>query len=319
MEENCRIKFRNSFDAFGISYEENADLKTKTWIHRGGRVGFYVCPNTVDELKATLDICSDQGIAPIVVGHTSNIYFSNDFNPKVVITTCKLTRWEVKDDIIECEPGVNVKKLSSFCVESGFDGFYGLVDLPGTIAGAAVNNSSCFGCSISRVLAGCDFYENGVIHFLNEELEYSFRSSALKEKKLDGTILRVYLKVVKEDKNILSARAVAVRESRRRTQEAAAKNLGSTYAEIKYNSLSKVVLKVANIISRLFNVREKKMSKKLLLFVYGYQRLDNYISDFNLGCFVWRDGNADMRFEEYRRFIAKISISSILEIEHIRE
>lgn len=316
MEENSRTKFRTCLAEFGISFEENVPLSTKTWIHRGGRAGFYVCPDTTEKLRAALDICLRQGVEPIVVGHTSNIYFSNDFNPDLVVTTLKLTAWELKDDVIVCQPGVNVRKLSAFCIEHGIDGFYGLVDLPGTVAGAVVNNSSCFGCSIAGVLAGVNLYQRGTVRFISDELNHSYRSSALKTGELRGTILRVYLKARKADRDELSVLAARTREVRRRTQEPPAKNLGSTYAEIEYNLSSKIVLKIAYIISGVFKVPEKRLGKKLLLFVYGYEKLGNYISDYNIGCFVWRDGEADKQFEAYRRFIGKVSKSARLEIEY---
>lgn len=48
-----------------------------------------------------------------------------------------------------CECGVSVKRLSAEMVKSGFVGFAGLCDLPGTVAAAIYGNAGCYGCDLS--------------------------------------------------------------------------------------------------------------------------------------------------------------------------
>lgn len=76
-----------------------------------------------------------------VIGHTSNILYYSTYNPENVVSTRKVNFYSVHDNVIECDCGVNVSKLSREMVEFGFEGFEGLVDLPGTIGAAIFGNS----------------------------------------------------------------------------------------------------------------------------------------------------------------------------------
>lgn len=80
-----------------------------------------------------------------MVGHTLNIYFKNSFNIQTLVQTSKLTNYTILEDYVECECGVHVRLLARDMVKRGYKGFEGLVDLPGTIGGAIVNDSGVMG------------------------------------------------------------------------------------------------------------------------------------------------------------------------------
>ena len=57
-----------------------------------------------------------------------------------------------------CDCGAPISSLSKSLVDKGYLGFYGFVNLPGTIGAAAVNNSGCFGCTISDLVISIIIY-----------------------------------------------------------------------------------------------------------------------------------------------------------------
>lgn len=122
-----------------------------------------------------------------VIGHTSNLYFKNTYRTDAIISTRKMTAYIEKDGKLICDAGVNISQLSKHCVEQGIVGFEGLVGLPGTVAAAVVNNSSCFKCSIFDLLIDVDVIlieRDGTCSFRTikwDELGFAHRSSAIGE------------------------------------------------------------------------------------------------------------------------------------------
>lgn len=80
-------------------------------------------------------------------------------------------------------------------VKGGYKGFEWLVDLPGTIGGAVVNNSRCYGCQISHLLKEVRLLQSDgtVTNLSPQDLAFKFRSSDLKRGEINGVILTVTL------------------------------------------------------------------------------------------------------------------------------
>ena len=141
-------EIRKFLQEMSIEFEENVSLKRKTWIKRGGIASFYVLPKSSDELLVICRFLFRNNIPFDIVGHTSNMYFLNEYDSNVFISTKNLLGEIETDDSFVCEAGVNVSGFSRRMSEMGDVGFEGLVGLPGTMGGAVVNNSSAFGFSI---------------------------------------------------------------------------------------------------------------------------------------------------------------------------
>lgn len=79
----------------------------------------------------------DNYIEPfITIGHTSNIYFKNNFNIKYVVDTRKLVGFKRIDNntlMVEC--GTPISRVSRFCVDNSIAGYEGMINLPGTVGG----------------------------------------------------------------------------------------------------------------------------------------------------------------------------------------
>lgn len=304
----------------GYQYIKDCDLSKVTWIHRGGVVDLFVEPLSTDALVAICRVCYANHLSFMVVGHTSNLYFLKEQCPSIIISTRKLSSWIIKEDGIHCQPGVVVKKLASYCTTQGISGFEGFVDLPGSVAGATVNNSSCFGSAISSLLQSCTVLkEDGeIVELSNQDLQYSKRNSILKNKQLNAVVIEVVLKITYGLVDELIAKAKANHQKRIDTQEGPVQNLGSTFAETTISKSAGFIVRRIDQVATFFNVSHPfRFRKRWLLALYGYLDLDRYISDKNLNCFVWKDENADKKFKRYLRFINRITSLRRLEIEII--
>ncbi len=303
-----------------IAYEKDVLLSKKTWIKTGGVCAYWVTPNSVEQLTKVCRFLYKNEIKFDIVGYISNIFCHSTYNPQVLVSTVRTNNYEIEDDIAICDCGVNVMKLAKDMLKKGYAGFYGLIGLPGTVASAAVNNASCFSCSISSMLISADvLMPDGTIKiFKQKDFGYEKRSSKFKRREIKGIILSLRLKLSKVE-NIEEEykKSEYTKENRKIHQEGYANNLGSIYAnrKIKHNVrniLSSFVVKAIGI----FNISNPTLArKKLLLLLYGYRDLDKYISNKNINTFVWRDKDAEEKFYRYKEFMGKVYDDLAIEIE----
>lgn len=303
-----------------ILFEENVSLSKKTWIKTGGVCAYWISPNSVHQLKEVCTYLYQNNISFDLVGQTSNIFFHSTYNPEIVISTVKINQYEIKDDVITCDCGVNVVKLAKDCLSNGYAGFSGLVGLPGTVASAIVNNAGCFSCSLSSMLISADvLFPDGTIRTLSkEDFHYSHRSSAFKRGELKGIILSVKLKAKKAD-NIDEElkKAESSTNYRKNKQEGYQRNLGSVFAsrKMKKNARNIITVGLSRIISLFRLMPQRKAQKYLLLKLYGYQDLFLYVSDKNVNTYVWKDDKAETLFARYKQFVNEVFDNSVIEIE----
>ena len=298
------------------------ELSKLSWIHRGGDISNYYLPQSTNELEEVITNLNKSGAQYLVVGHTSNIYFKNSFNIQNLVQTSTLTNYTISRDHVECECGVHVRLLARDMVKRGYKGFEGLVDLPGTIGGAVVNNSGCYGCQISDLLLGAKLLQpNGVVRHLSyKELAFTFRSSSLKRGELKGVLLTVTLNLVNGNPDELLRLAEKAHYDRLKTQPGPQNNLGSTYHSLGKRTLFGESLRiVSGIYSKCLSLLEKdvefrgKKRYELEFILAGGRKVIPYLWSSNR--FIWKDNRADQVFLQYQKVLQRIYVEPKLEIE----
>lgn len=308
-----------------VPFEENISLSTKTWIKRGGITRFYIVPNTAEQVKSVISFFYSKQVQYHIVGHTSNLYFLNSYNPFAIISCSNLTQTEDTDEYIYCECGVNVTKLAREMSKNGFDGFSGLVGLPGTIGGAVVNNSSAFGYSINNLALEIRcLNQSGEEEILRPtDLNLKARSSSIKRKEKDFFVLGVKLNKKKSENTDSQSNAslyyINIRNS---LQIEKSMNLGSCFLLLKKSIPLKILLTVrflVRIIIKVFCSKEtqkKRLERKVFFSLAGFPSLSYYVDAIQPNCFIWRDEKADeIFFNQYLPFMKKYYKAEDLEIE----
>lgn len=304
----------------GIQFEKNIPLSKKTWIKTGGVCDYWILPDTISKLEKLSRYLYEKEFQFEVVGQTSNIFFHSSYNPQIIVSTVGVKGYEIKEDILTCACGCNVTKLARECMSLGYAGFSGLTSLPGTVASAAINNASCFDCSISSMLISADvLMPDGSIRVItNNEFKYEKRSSAFKKGELEGVLLSLKLQLMKAQ-NIEDEikKSDAAKEYRKRKQEGPNRNLGSVFAKLKRknNIKNKIAFLITKIAALLYIGESQRLKKKLLLWIYGYVDLDRYISDKQINTFIWRDADAEAKFVRYKEFMNRVYDNLVQEIE----
>lgn len=306
---------------YDIPFEENVSLKEKTWIKTGGVASLWIIPLTVDQLKSTLEILSSNNQSYEIVGHTSNLYYRDEYNPSIIISTKNVKGFVDKSDYIECCCGTPVTLLAKYCVDKGYQGYYGLVNLPGTVGAAICNSSSCFDCSIAEHVIDVTFFnsQSGKLETLTkDDIQFSYRNSNFKSGVLQGVILTASLSkcvgVIEQEKE----KAEQVTNTRRITQEPPAYTLGSVYAGLTARrSLKSYLVAGGGKLLKFCGLYTKKRYIRLCLFVFGYGDLKEFVSTKVINCFKWLPDRPDKhkKFVRYQSFINSAFVEPRLEIE----
>lgn len=304
-----------------IPFEEDANLSSKTWLKTGGIARIYITPQTTETLRSLLLYCFEHNIRYVIVGHTSNIYFVDTYNPEVLISTINLRNYTDTPNCIECECGVPVTILSKHAVEKGYIGYSGLVNLPGTVGASICNNSSCFDCSVSEHLIEAEFFNSGtgmVEKLTHSQLGYSHRNSNIKNGSLKGVILSARLTKIQGIATEEKLKAEKATEIRKKTQEPPAFTLGSMYAGLKERQcVRNRIVRIGGGILRRLHLYTSDNNIRLRLLIFGYRDLIPFVSQKTVNTFKWIKDRKDKheKFLRYTEFINKAYDHPSLEIE----
>lgn len=306
-----------------ISYELNVNLKSKTYIKRGGNAKVWVQPGNMDDFEKIVIWVQLNKLEAEIIGGTSNCYFLNEYNPEIVISTLKLKNLIVKDNSIVCDCGYSLVKLSKYCISNGISGYEGFIGIPGTVGGAAINNAGCSGSLISNVVLNITVIKDGEKLILsNQEMNYRNRNSVIKTGEINVIVTSVEFDTLnKDDSNKLKKRADKLTSHRKQFLELKFPNLGTTFSVMKFKKLPLY----KNLFFLLFRIFTKytstsreawqKSITSMILKLYKAGDFKEYVSEKRKSCFTWKDEKADDAFYKYLDWVKQNTIKSTLEIE----
>ncbi|MEI6846615.1 MAG: UDP-N-acetylmuramate dehydrogenase [Chlorobiaceae bacterium] len=136
-------------------FEADVLLSTRAYYGIGGTTRFFACPESVAELVELLLWNRIHRLPVAVMGSGSNIIFSDEPFPGIVISLERMRRmfW-ISDDELFCEAGVDNTVISEELLRFSRGGGEWLFRLPGQIGSTVRMNARCFGGEVSAITAG---------------------------------------------------------------------------------------------------------------------------------------------------------------------
>jgi UDP-N-acetylmuramate dehydrogenase len=135
--------------------EENVLLSTVGYYAIGGRARWFASPRSIRDMTALLDWCRRLEMRVIVTGKGSNMLFSDEDFPGVVVSTGSMCRmfW-ISEHELFCEAGVENTDVAIELMKAGRTGGEWLFRLPGMIGATVRMNGRCYGREMSGVTNG---------------------------------------------------------------------------------------------------------------------------------------------------------------------
>lgn len=203
----------------------------------GGVIPYFYDIYNKTGLKEVFKIIKENKFTYYVIGGATKILFPDYFFRDALLRISN-DYIKFKNNQVIVASGTKLKKLASFMINKGYEGFSGLLSIPGNISGAIINNAGAFGDEISNYLISVTcFYEGKFIELTKEDMIFSYRKSSLKE--TEYIIYEAKFKCVKGDSNIIKNKALENTKLRTFAQPQNVLTLGSTFKNMLERSVAK--------------------------------------------------------------------------------
>ena len=215
----------------GDKVKENVTLAPYTSARIGGPADILITAESADELARIIKLFWKLDLDFIMLGGGSNVLVSDrGVRGVVVLNRAKAVRFHTGDEpSVTVESGVVFSNLANRCAAKGFSGLEWAATVPGTIGGAVYGNAGAFGGDMAGNLIWAELLtETGREKYTVDQLEYGYRTSALKRGELDAIVLAANLRLSNSTKDEVTVRIEQFSAHRKTTQPPGA-SMGSMF------------------------------------------------------------------------------------------
>ncbi len=210
--------------------KKNVLLSQYNWFNLGGPAELFFKPKDKKELVDILRYSKDKNLKINVIGAGSNTLIRDKGIKGLTIKLGKsFSQIKLLDnETIEVGASALDKKLAYYAQENLISGFEFLSCIPGSLGGAVIMNSGCYGEDISKVflsLRAINFYGEEV-EIKKENIKFFYRKTNLPN---DLIITSVVLKGKQSTKDYIDTKQSQMIETKKRSQPSNVKTCGSTF------------------------------------------------------------------------------------------
>lgn len=163
---------------------ENHILKEYTTFRIGGPADFFAEPKNEEELRRLLHLCRRNSIPYYILGHGSNILFTDKGYRGMIIFLGKyFGNIERQGDDLRVGAGALLKDVTDFALAQGLEGIVFACGIPGSMGGAVFMNAGAYGGEMKEVIWQVKVMDaDGNIKFYSgEEMGFGYRTSRIQE------------------------------------------------------------------------------------------------------------------------------------------
>lgn len=165
----------------------NEPMSNHTSFKIGGKADYFITPNNINELKAVIEACKQNGIYYYIIGNGSNLLVGDKgFKGAIIQIYTNMNSFLVTETTIKAEAGIMLSKLANVALDNNLTGLEFASGIPGTLGGAVSMNAGAYGGEMKQIINKCTVInENGEIYELcNQELEFNYRKSIISKSNL---------------------------------------------------------------------------------------------------------------------------------------
>lgn len=197
----------------------------------GGPASRYVSVSTEEELVGLMKMCETHGVEPLFIGNGSNLLVSdNGLDGLVIELGHDMKDIAVSDEEVVASAGALLSMVASQAYKHELTGLEFAAGIPGTIGGAMVMNAGAYGGEMKDVVKSVRVYNPStgqVENIAGEDMEFSYRHSIVREKKL--VVLAVTLKLKRGNSDDIKNVMDELAAKRRDKQPLEYPSAGSTF------------------------------------------------------------------------------------------
>ena len=219
---------------FSNSVSTNIELSKYSWFNLGGPAELFFKPENKNQLIEFLKHSKENKLKITVLGAGSNTLIRDEGIKGVVIKLGpNFSKIElINENTIQVGAATLDRKISNFAKENGIGSLEFLSCIPGSIGGAVIMNSGCYGCDISKVLTSItviDVQNCTEKQIPREDIDFFYRGTNLPSRLI---ITAVKLKGTATDKQLIEKKQLQMLEQKKISQPSQIKTCGSTFKNI---------------------------------------------------------------------------------------
>ena len=220
-------KFKNN-----ISH--NVELSNYSWFNLGGPAEHLFKPYNKEQLVEFLEVNKKNNLNITILGAGSNTLIRDKGIKGVVIKLgSNFSHINLTDNnTIEVGAATLDRKIANYAKENGIGNLEFLSCIPGSIGGAVIMNSGCYGNDISKVLVSInviDTYSGKEKEINRKDINFFYRGTNLANHLI---ITSVKLKGIKTDKVLIEKKQKKFIEEKKLSQPSQIKTCGSTFKNL---------------------------------------------------------------------------------------
>ena len=218
---------------FGKNLIINENLSKYSWFNLGGPADIFFRPENKDQLIKFLDEIRENNCKTHILGAGSNTLI-RDSGVKGVVIKLGSKFSDIKlltNDTIEVGAAILDRKVSDFAKNNDIGSMEFLSCIPGSIGGAIIMNSGCYGADISEILLSIKVIDDKgkEKEIKNDEIEFYYRGTDLPKNYI---ILSARLKGITSKKKLIEKKQEELIQRKKKSQPSQIKTGGSTFKNI---------------------------------------------------------------------------------------
>ena len=219
---------------FSRSVSTNIELSKYSWFNLGGPAELFFKPENKNQLIEFLKYSKENKLKITVLGAGSNTLIRDEGIKGVVIKLGpNFSKIElINENTLQVGAATLDRKISNFAKENGIGNLEFLSCIPGSIGGAVIMNSGCYGCDISKVLSSITVIDvqNCIEKQIpREDIDFFYRGTNLPSNLI---ITAVKLKGTVAEKQLIEKKQLQMLEQKKLSQPSQIKTCGSTFKNL---------------------------------------------------------------------------------------
>lgn len=196
---------------------KDADLTNLNTYKLVAKVKYLVYPHK-DKLAAFIKYLKKANIKYFILGGGSNIILANSYYDGVFISLKKFNKWQISNDVLEAESGLNLNSLIKKVYDKGYNSLVNLYGIPGSLGGAIIGNAGAFKDEISNHIIDVTYLdkEGNLKTLSKDQINFTYRNSIFKNQNV--IILKARLRLT-NDENLDFAKVVSDNMTKRKTSQ----------------------------------------------------------------------------------------------------
>ena len=224
----------NIFKKFSNNINTNVKLSNYSWFNLGGNAEYFYKAYNKNDLLEFLEETKKKRLKTTIIGAGSNIIFRDKGVKGAVIKLGKNFSYTklLQENILEAGAATLDRKVANFALENNLSNFEFLSCIPGSIGGAVIMNSGCYGDDISKILFSIKVLDKNKlseIDIIKKDIKFFYRGTNLSE---DFIIISAKFKGSLGEKKIIENKQLKLIEQKKLSQPSKIKTCGSTFKNL---------------------------------------------------------------------------------------